>query len=106
MAEFAASDMDSQMWVAMDDDRIIGSIAVVKSTENTAQLRWFFIESQYQGQGIGKKLLDTAMQFCRVHEYNHIFLWTINTLDTAKYLYEKYGFIKTIIYKEIQTEKE
>ena len=39
--------------------------------------------------------MDTAMLFCREQEYRHVFLWTIQILDAARHLYEKYGFIQT-----------
>ena len=95
LAEFVLSDTSSQLWVALDGDTIVGSIAIVKTEKSTAQLRWFVFDPQYQGKGIGKKLMDTAMLFCREQEYRHVFLWTIQILDAARHLYEKYGFLQT-----------
>ena len=92
MAEFTGSSKGSQLWVALDNDEIVGSIAIMRTGEHTAQLRWFLTNTDYQGKGIGKKLMDTAMQFCREQEYTHVFLWTIQMLDAARHLYEKYGF--------------
>ena len=95
MIEFIASPNGSQLWVVLDRDEIIGSIAIIKTGAHVAQLRWFLISADYQGKGIGRKLMDTAMEFCREQEYTHVFLWTLHTLDAARYLYEIYGFKPT-----------
>lgn len=95
MAEFIGSPTGSQLWVALDDNKIIGSIAIIKAESYTAQLRWFIVDEQYQGNGIGKRLMDTAMRFSKEQGYNHIFLWTIQKLDAARHLYKQYDFKRT-----------
>jgi len=95
MSEFTASPDGSQIWVATDRDEIIGSIAIVRIDEHTAQLRWFFTEERYRGIGIGNRLMGTSVQFCRDRGYAHIFLWTFRGLDAAGHLYEKHGFRRT-----------
>jgi len=96
MADFLANPAGGQLWVALDEEEIIGSIAVVKADEDhSAQLRWFQVDAEYQGQGIGKRLLDTALQFCCGQAYTHVFLWTFRTLDAAHHLYETFGFTQT-----------
>jgi len=92
MAEFTASPEGSQIWVATDNEEIIGSIAIIRTGEHTAQLRWFFTEERYRGKGIGKRLIGTSVQFCKDRGYAHIFLWTLRGLDAAGHLYENYGF--------------
>ncbi|MCP3765038.1 GNAT family N-acetyltransferase [Domibacillus sp. A3M-37] len=72
--------------------KIAGSIAITKSSDTIVQLRWFILDNHYQGRGIGKKLMETALHFCKEQNYQHVFLWTISTLKTARYLYQKYHF--------------
>jgi GNAT superfamily N-acetyltransferase len=92
MAEFIRNPNGGQLWVAADGDEIIGSMAAVRVNEHTAQLRWFVVADGYQGKGIGNRLMDTALQFCRSHGYKYAFLWTAGMLDPARHLYGKYGF--------------
>ena len=92
MAEFIPPKSESRLWVALDGEKIIGSIAMVKSEENTAQLRWFAVAPRYQGKGVGKKLMDVAMEFCQERHYTHIYLWTVDILKSARQLYKNYGF--------------
>lgn len=70
-----------------------GCIAIAHAEdETTAQLRFFFVEAALRGLGAGRKLMDTAMAFCKEKSYRHVFLWTCDRLDAARYLYAKNGF--------------
>ncbi len=80
------------IWVAEIDDTLVGVIAIVKVDDSTAQLRWFLIEPEIRGRGVGHKLIKTALDFCKERQYKHIFLWTASILDTARRLYKNYGF--------------
>ena len=89
---FLENPAGGEMWVAEVGDRIAGFIAVVRINPHTAQLRWFLIEPEFRGCGLGQRLMDTLMEFCRQQNYQHIFLWTFQGLDAARHLYERYGF--------------
>ena len=95
MAEFIASPAGSQIWVALDGEKLVGSIAIVRTEPHTAQLRWFMTDAAYQGYGIGRKLMETALRFCEEQGYAHVFLWTLESLTGARHLYEAYGFAPT-----------
>ncbi len=46
------------------NNKIMGSIAIVHVDDLTAQLRWFLLEKEIRGRGVGKKLITTALDFC------------------------------------------
>ena len=85
----------SQMWIAEESGEVVGSVAIVKKGEREAQLRWFGVDTALQGLGMGNRLLDIAMGFCREQGYTHVYLWTIEILKPARHLYGKYGFVLT-----------
>lgn len=95
LTEFMLNNDGGELWVAEVNGEIAGSIAITKSSNTLAQLRWFVLDENYQGLGIGKKLMETAINFSRQQGYQHIFLWTVNILETARYLYGKYNFTLT-----------
>lgn len=72
-----------------------GCIAITHTSDDTAQLRYFFLEPELRGLGAGTRLLDTALNFCREKEYSHVFLWTVSAQESARYLYKKAGFVIT-----------
>jgi GNAT superfamily N-acetyltransferase len=82
------------LWLAMQDGRIEGSIAIDGShaEEAGAHLRWFIASDNARGTGVGTALLTTAMEFCRVRHYKRVYLWTFEGLGAARHLYEKFGF--------------
>ncbi|MEL7569863.1 MAG: MarR family winged helix-turn-helix transcriptional regulator [Eubacteriaceae bacterium] len=69
-----------------------GCIAIAHASMQTAQLRFFLIDSSLRGLGLGRRLMDEAISFCRDKKYMQIFLWTFSTLEAARYLYKEYGF--------------
>jgi GNAT superfamily N-acetyltransferase len=81
-------------WVAILQEKIVGSIAIdgIHFDSQGGHLRWFIVAPENQGQGIGKLLLEEAIQFCRRTKSNRVYLWTFAGLDGARHLYEKFGF--------------
>lgn len=82
------------LWVIEDAGRIVGSIVIVgnDATFNLPRLRWFFIEPEYHGMGLGNQMLDAALDFCREVGHKKLILTTFAGLDLARHLYEKAGF--------------
>jgi len=81
-------------WVTSVDGKIVGSIAIdgLNHDSKGAHLRWFIVTPESQGQGIGKILIEEAIEFCREKRFGRIYLWTFAGLDAARHLYERYGF--------------
>lgn len=69
-----------------------GCVAIAHAGDRSAQLRFFFLEKAVRGLGLGGRLMDLAIAFCREKHYRHVFLWTCSKLDAARYLYGKHGF--------------
>ncbi len=95
MEEFFEDTENSRLWIAEEDGVIKGSICIVKKGEHEAQLRLFGTDPSMQGQGVGKGLMKTAMDYCSEKQFDHIILWTIDICKAALHLYEKTGFKKT-----------
>lgn len=80
------------IWVAEANNGLVGVIALVKVDDFTAQLRWFLIEPEMRGRGLGHKLMKTVIDFCKEKNYRHVLLWTVSILDAARHLYKENGF--------------
>ncbi|OEF98136.1 bifunctional helix-turn-helix transcriptional regulator/GNAT family N-acetyltransferase [Desulfuribacillus alkaliarsenatis] len=83
------------VWIAETNSKVVGAIAAVMVDDSTVQLRWFLLEPEVRGRGLGQRLMNVAIEFCRDKGYEHAFLWTLDKLDTARHLYRKYGFTIT-----------
>jgi len=96
LAEFARSHLSGErIWIVENGEQIVGSVAIVKFSEKEAQLRWLLLDPEVRGQGIGRKLVEEALDFCRDAGYSSVFLWTVDTLPIAAKLYQSVGFKPT-----------
>ena len=69
-----------------------GCVAITHTKDNMAQLRYFFLEPELRGLGVGTDLLNKALSFCREKKYSRVFLWTVSAQEAARILYKKAGF--------------
>ena len=93
LSEFSLSDNKRQgIWIIESDDSIVGCIAIVDAGDNLAQLRWLLLTEEVRGKGLGKKLMDIALDFCHEQGFDGVFLWTVDLLEAAAGLYKSYGF--------------
>ena len=96
-----------RIWIAEDAQtgQFLGCIGVVgiPDDKTTSQLRWFLLHPDARGQGLGRRLLETALSFCRQDESQPssssssassktVFLWTVAQLPIAGHLYRSVGF--------------
>lgn len=81
----------NRIWACEQNDRMIGFLLLM-DRGSAAQLRYFLIEPEYRGIGLGTKLLDFYMDFLRECGYRESYLWTTHELDAAAHLYTRLGF--------------
>ena len=60
--------------------------------ESCSELEKIYILPGYAGKGVGKKALAELISFCRKKDMNVIFLYVIDTNESAFHYYEKMGF--------------
>lgn len=95
LAQFVLAPNDrSRLWLAERADQLVGCVAIVSTSEQVAQLRWFLVDPAARGQGLGTRLLHLAVDFCRECGYESVILWTVSALTTAARLYQSVGFRK------------
>ena len=83
----------NEVWLALDGQQIVGSIAIDGEGEGgEAILRCFILDDSARGKGAGKRLLAEALKFCDESGFCATRLWTFQGLDAARKLYEDFGF--------------
>ena len=81
----------NRVWVCEHAGKIIGFLLLMERGE-AAQLRYFIIEQEYRGIGLGKKLMELYMDFLKSSGYKSSYLWTTHELEAAASLYTRHGF--------------
>ena len=84
----------NRVWICEHEEKMVGFLLLMDRGE-AAQLRYFIIEPEYRGIGLGKKLMNLYMDFMRECGYKRSYLWTTHELHTAIALYKKFGFMLT-----------
>jgi GNAT superfamily N-acetyltransferase len=95
LSTFLDEPFAGEIWMAEVGGVVAGFIGLVEIDKSTAQLRWFLMEPEFRGIGLGRRLMDTLLAHCEQKGYTHILLWTFKGLDAAVHLYQQAGFTLT-----------
>jgi DNA-binding MarR family transcriptional regulator/N-acetylglutamate synthase-like GNAT family acetyltransferase len=97
VAEFAnnCDPKRERCWIAERNEETVGSIFLVKETDDVARIRLLLVDPSAQGLGIGSALVDACIGFACQAGYRRITLWTHQILTAARALYERKGFTLT-----------
>ena len=81
-------------WISEIDGKQVGSVFLVKHSEEVAKIRLLLIDPAGRGIGLGKRLVDECIAFARSRGYRKITLWTQSMLLAARGIYEQAGFVR------------
>ena len=81
-------------WVALSDNQVVGTIALLDIGNSQAALRKMFVKASFRGQGLGvaSSLLAALLAWCRLQGIDCVFLGTTAEFHAAHRFYEKNGF--------------
>jgi peptidyl-dipeptidase Dcp len=81
-----------RVWLCEHNGKIVGSLFLMHRENEAAQLRYFLLEPEFRGAGLGSQLMQLFMEFLKQSGYRSSFLWTTHELAAAARLYTKHGF--------------
>ncbi|HSN26525.1 MAG TPA: GNAT family N-acetyltransferase [Kofleriaceae bacterium] len=87
------TDAGGAFWVAVSDT-IVGTCGVYPIDADTYELRKMYLDPHVRGAGLGRRLLDTAVEFARSRGAKRLVLDTLNEMTRAIAFYEAHGFVR------------
>ncbi len=100
VAEIAAGvlrgfDPQRECCLLAERDRLrLGSVVVVRQSDEVAKLRMLIVEPAARGAGLGRRLVREAVAFALSRGYRRMTLWTQANLLAARAIYASEGFVK------------
>ena len=76
----------------VSDEQVIGTVALKKLNDDTAELKALYLDKSYRGQGFGKCLIDIVIKEAEMRVFKSIVLDSMKQYKDARRLYEKCGF--------------
>lgn len=85
-------------WIAVDDNKVIGTIALIDIGNRQVALRKMFVDVHYRGKtfGVAQRLMETVIEWCKEEGIDEIYLGTINIMEAARKFYLKNGFVELV----------
>lgn len=85
---------DGNFWVALDDGKVVGTVALLDIGNHQAALRKMFVAATHRGpeHGVARQLLTTLIAWCRTKDVTAVYLGTTAKFLAAHRFYEKNGF--------------
>jgi N-acetylglutamate synthase-like GNAT family acetyltransferase len=89
----------SRSFVCVADDKVVGMAFLIPSGNPTdlflaewSYVRMVGVSPDYSGKGIGKKLTQLCIDFAKKSGEKTICLHTSEVMNTARHIYESFGF--------------
>jgi N-acetylglutamate synthase-like GNAT family acetyltransferase len=84
-------------WVAVDDEKVVGTIALIDMGKNRGTIRKMFVDPAKRGKGVALPLLEKLETWCVEKKIQTLFLGTTSKFLAAHRFYEKNGYSKIVV---------
>ena len=86
------NDARGRIWLAENDDELVGCAAIAERPGNVAQLRWVLVHASLRRTGLGRTLVNDAIDYSVARDFDCIRLETTEGLPASMRLYQQLGF--------------
>ena len=103
LRDTAARDRDAELWVAVEDERVLGSVTVCPegspwrelAAPGEGEFRMLAVAPEAQGRGVGRALVELVLERFRATGTAVVVLSSESSMASAHRLYRRLGFVRT-----------
>jgi GNAT superfamily N-acetyltransferase len=85
-------DRNGAVWLVDHEGRLSGSLGLTDEGDGVGRVRWFVLEPQLRGHGLGRRLIDELLDTARAAGMRKLELETFSELRAAARIYLDAGF--------------
>ena len=78
--------------LARTDGELVGCVAIRQQDAASCEMKRLYVQPQYRGTGLGRRLAELAMATARMLGHEQILLDTLPDMNEAQALYASLGF--------------
>lgn len=94
-------DAGGSFWVLDEEGFVSGCIGATPAGFDSCELHRLYLLDSRRGKGWGRRLLETALAWCRAAGCARVFLWSDIRFERARDLYVRCGFTPTSLTRAI-----
>ena len=88
-------DSGGEFWVAEDEGLVAGCVGVTRESAEVCELHRLYLLPTLRGKGLGRRLIETVIEWCRGQGCRELVLWSDIRFETAREVYIRCGFSPT-----------
>jgi N-acetylglutamate synthase-like GNAT family acetyltransferase len=81
-----------RLWIVENEGRHAGSLALTDEGDDLGAVRWFVIDRELRGHGLGRRLVNELLDAARELGFRGLWLETFSDLRAAAAIYRSVGF--------------
>ena len=101
-AEYIKESSKMPFWAAYDNEKVIGFIALKKTSEYTSEIYVMGINEGYHRKGIGKSLFKVCYNYCRENGIEFLQVKTLDESSSDKNYAKTRDFYKAVGFRELE----
>lgn len=98
-------DKGGKIFFALDDDEVVGTVSLLKVSNEEYELAKMAVTEKYKSTGIGKILMEHCIAEAKKLYAKKLTLVSNTKLAAAIHVYKKYGFVEIPLPKEVHYKR-
>ncbi len=94
-------DKGGKIFFALNNDEVVGTVSLLKVSDEEYELGKMAVTEKYKSAGIGKMLMTHCIEEAKKLKAKKLSLFSNTKLEAAIHVYRKYGFVEVPLPPEI-----